>query len=576
MPKVRPKIILTVLILIVAIFSTLLLPWEPSTETWGYWVFSRILVETGRFIVPDRSPLYTLYLIPFHIFNYPYSVYLETVITTFLCVAAFIGFLKKYIGLPLAIIGTLVWLPFIVISEPSVQKLALACVSLALYIRETYKSRFVNALFYTLLLFAYFFRLTYGPVIFFFVAYDLYKQIRKSHGRMSTLFRVSIKTDWPLLIPIALYLSFVLFQSPHPWNATTFSSTQWFPSAKKIPMTYFLNQIYIQENYYSLEKPDIYFSNKLLFGDAQTIVGALRVNSHFILSHVGQNLLGFLSIFSGLTVIQPWLSQFPNSNLFHVMLFIMISYGALMAVPKTTKIYFIAIICTLLLGFTISLTSPRYLFSLIPIYIISMWWYGKTFINLLLFLLPANKFIAHVRRVSTVVLTGLLFIVSGNGEAAHYWNASLGWSGIINSLVALPEKHTITLLTSTSTDPTAISMHTSFSVLEKLSQQCHGIMTMEYPFIGAFMHIPLSYVYDIWEIPPFGSYGDRTYTDLRPDRINCLFVSRGLSMGEGKPTNNRIRYLSYIKPYEDVLMSQKARRYTIPSYGYAVILPETN
>lgn len=577
MLKVRPPIILLTIILIVAVLSTLLLPWEPSSETTGYWVFSRILLENGRFSVPDRSPLYALYLIPFLLFKYPYSVYLEYSLTTFLSLYALIVFLKKYMGSLLATIGALVWLPFIVISEPSVQKLALASVSMAVVLRETTKSRFAHAWFYTLLLFAYFFRFTYGPIILFFAAYDFYKQIRKYPRRISNIFHISVKTDWPLLMPIVLYLLFVLFQSPHPWNTTTFSSSQWFPfDAKKMPTTFFLNQIYIRENYHSLETRDIYYSNQLLFGGAKTIYGAFGSNPKFIISHIGENLSSFFSAFAKLTLISPILDRFTNVNLLNCMLFVLINLGALLAVRNTTRLYFLAIISTLVVGFTISLTSPRYLFPLVPIIIVSMWWYGKTFINLLLLSFPNKIFTTRTRIVASVILVGLLFIISSSGDSAHYGDISLGWSGIIYNISVLPKKNNITIMTSNNSTPLTFSMHASFPILERLSQQCHGIMTLEYPFIGAFMQIPLSYIYDIWEIPPFGNYRNSIYNGLRPERINCLFVSHGLSYGEGQPTNNLIRYNMYIKPYENDLISQGARRYNIPSYGYVVILQDAS
>lgn len=116
------------------------------------------------------------------------------------------------------------------------------------------------------------------------------------------------------------------------------------------------------------------------------------------------------------------------------------------------------------------------------------------------------------------------------------------------------------------------SMRSSFRELKEAAHKCRGIMSMEPTFLGAFLELDQKIFYDIWEIPPFGEFGDSTYYGLRPDRIDCLFVSHNLETDEGGATNSGVRYRNYIKPYIERLKILGASTYELPKYGKLYIL----
>ena len=128
-------------LVVAAVALSLLTRWEMGGETWGYWLFARILWETQEFIIPDRSPLYTLYLNGFRWLGYPASVTVEYMTTSFIVVAALVALFKRYLGLVIAVLAALLWIPFIQVAEPPTQKLALACVCWAVVARRGHDTR---------------------------------------------------------------------------------------------------------------------------------------------------------------------------------------------------------------------------------------------------------------------------------------------------------------------------------------------------------------------------------------------------------------------------------------------------
>lgn len=158
--------------------------WEPGGETWGYWYFARVFVESEKFIIPERSPLYTLYLNGFRWLDYPASVTVEYLVTSCIVAIALAVLFRPYLGLGVAVFAALLWVPFLQRSDPPVQGLALACSCLAIAARSAGNDRFRLALSYALLGLAYMFRHTYILVVLLFLARDTVRVVRSS-GRES-------------------------------------------------------------------------------------------------------------------------------------------------------------------------------------------------------------------------------------------------------------------------------------------------------------------------------------------------------------------------------------------------------
>jgi hypothetical protein len=117
------------------------------------------------------------------------------------------------------------------------------------------------------------------------------------------------------------------------------------------------------------------------------------------------------------------------------------------------------------------------------------------------------------------------------------------------------------------------SLKASFKSIGPLIQNRRGILTSDHRFIGAFFtYIPISTIYDVAEIPPFGYLGKSDYKGLKTDRIDCIMISHVLATESGIAPNLQIRYQNYIKPYIEELRRKGAKIYDIKSYGQIVLL----
>jgi len=128
---------LTFAFVFIAILLTLFQHVEIGNDTWGYWLFARILSESGEFIIPDRSPIYIEYLQIFRWMGYPNMVTAEYIVTTMITAMILVLFLRPIMDLfHAAFVGVLLWIPYMQISEPPVQNLAFAFVRLGFILRR--------------------------------------------------------------------------------------------------------------------------------------------------------------------------------------------------------------------------------------------------------------------------------------------------------------------------------------------------------------------------------------------------------------------------------------------------------
>jgi hypothetical protein len=115
------------------------------------------------------------------------------------------------------------------------------------------------------------------------------------------------------------------------------------------------------------------------------------------------------------------------------------------------------------------------------------------------------------------------------------------------------------------------SMRAALKDLEPLAVRCRGLLTLEHDFLGAFAALPIDRVHDIWGIPPFGRHGDGIDDGLRPERIDCLFISRELTTGIGLMTNYQLRYENHIQPYARSVLAAGGEAVEVPGYGQVVL-----
>lgn len=357
--------------------------WEPSGETWGYWYFARVFAESAQFAIPDRGPLYTLYLNGFRWLGYPTSVIVEFLVTSTIAVAALVGLLRRYLGLGVAVFAALLWVPFLETSEPPVQKLALACSCWAVVARGAVESRtrFRLVLSYAVLGLGYMFRATHAIFIVVFATWDALRLLREGGVRALGPAMRPRWGDWPVGVVIVLSIWFALMQSPNPWNNAWFASTTYFPvDGKSLAAGSFLqafNWKYIETRYGTFEGHDFYFTNQEAFGGARDIVGAIRANPRFVLEQVGRNGRDLITLVAGMTEVARLCSWCSHPGYFAALLLVLICYGAFRAAKDEAMALFV-VGNVLLMGIPVLVNLPkqRLMFPFVPILILSAWWYA--------------------------------------------------------------------------------------------------------------------------------------------------------------------------------------------------------
>ena len=311
--KIVQPHVTSLVILLLLILASLLVPYGLNGENWIYWLFNRILFETGKFIIFERSPLYTLYLVLFNWMGYPLSVTAEYVTTAIITLSAFYVFFRRFIPAWASLFVSVLWMPFLLYySVPQVQLLALAFSLFAVMSRLKGHSRKNLVRFYFLMFVAYSFRATYQFMILLFLGWDIWKVI-KEKGLSESIKRLKPRTiDWPIAAVFATIIAFSLFQSPHRWNNANGTDVVWFPSDWKTlseaSAVQTWNWKYIEREFGSTEGKDFYFTHSELFGEADTLWDMFAANSSFIIDHVLRNVGDLLS--AGTWFFYPMLSSF--------------------------------------------------------------------------------------------------------------------------------------------------------------------------------------------------------------------------------------------------------------------------
>jgi hypothetical protein len=590
--------------------------YEMSGEVWGYWYFARIFAKTGQFVIIDRSPLYALYLNLFNWLPYPVSVTLEYLVTTSMVVAAVIAFIRSYLGIWLALFGTCLWLPFFQMAEPPVQKLALAFGLLAISIRNDVPTRFRIVLSYSLLFLAYLFRQNYIVAIAPFLLFDAVTLLRSKGTASCFAWRPKLGSDWPIVLVLALYVWFLSSQTTSPWSNVWFSTTTWFPGDGKTMAnggaTQCFNWVYILQKYGTFKDHDFYFTNKEVFGGQTSLLGIFKANPWLISQIVFVNIKSLFTVM----LLGSELPSFGLVLLDKIMKLTMVGaifYGAFRGARDISARIFIVGCAAMLATTTLDLPKTRYMFPMIPLFIMAISWYSASFSNLLKRHSSTPLGVLKNMGLSLVIFGFFLLLFKYNSpvaspvgftEGKHFWGACISFLGAIvlflTSHLASANRqsklvlniHVIPALFMlcyfsqwnfaawAEVDPTRglilqgskDSMKASLPAIEEKVANCKGVMSLEHTFFGAFLDMPMDRIFDVWEIPPFGTLTNSEYSGLRPDRIDCVLVSRNLATGFGAGTNYQIRYQNYIAPYIKELQSLGAVTYDIPQYGQATIL----
>ena len=186
------------------------------------------------FMIPDRSPLYALYLNLFMWMGYPVSVTVQYLVSGTFAVASIATLFRKYLGLKTAIFAGVLWIPYLLqFAEPPVQMISLGVTCLAVVTRQAGVGRAYLATSYALLGLAAMLRPTYMSLSAFFAVWDAIKILSKNSLKTLFLGIRPQRADWPVGVVLILFVWFAVMQSPHQWNNVWTATTKWTPGDGK-------------------------------------------------------------------------------------------------------------------------------------------------------------------------------------------------------------------------------------------------------------------------------------------------------------------------------------------------------
>ena len=648
----RTKLALVVAIAGAGIAVSLFTRTPISNENWGYWLFSRIFAETGTFITPDRSPLYTLYLNGFRWLGYPNALTAEYLVSISIVTISFVSLFKRYLGLPLAVFTALLWVPFLQQAAPAVQPLAMACSFWAMALRRSDNPRWKFAGSYAFLILASMLRFSYIIFVLLFVLWDIFQVLRNrgfwtrlselqsglrarwqgilrdQAGSLRSTAWTALKFGWPVVIVLALMGWFWVAQSPSRWNNGNTETMTWYPvsnpkSMSNIAFIHGMNFKYVERKYGDFVGRDFYFTNQELFDGETGTLGAFRANPGYVVEHVVENFQETPRWIANFTVFRAAHQKLrlPWSTFFNILIIAAMAYGAVRLTMRSPLILFVIGNAAIVVSSVMILPEfTRHFVPLIPILVLSAYWYGirargiltsgSQFDNRLIllvglagigvisaFLIWKGSSITSLGTLTTaavvagyalsLILIGLALLVESArfGPWAQMGRSLLAWSALPIALIVFStaladwpdlgrdvasdvRRGEVQVLG----NKTAGSLQDSSANLESIVEGCTGVLTMEQKFIGAFLDVPIDRLYDVFEIPPFGGLGDSEYDGLRPDRIDCVIVSDSLATSNGKNVNIKMRYDNFVAPYVEELQAAGATTRNVENFGKVVVL----
>ena len=579
--KVRPGVdwrLIAVIGLIVAVLVSLRMP-DMDSENIGSWFHAKLFLKDFSFIEIARSPLYQMYLVPFSFLPHPASIISEKIVTTFLCFLPVAGLMWAYFGRGIGLAAAVLAAPDLFQILPTPQALAFAAICLALFVRRQQPFLRVSTIStaYTLLLVAWLLRSNTVIVLGVFVVYDL---CRIYAGRLwqGTPRKIQAGRHWPLLAALAVFMVMALNPSSHRWNNYQQIEQTWQPVHGQMDtvLSYMAAIHFRNRDPKTGGQPfDLYYTHKRFFGDAENFPSMVLTNPGELIRHIGRNVGAFLTTSVSMTQAGQFLLRFTGlgqkkgrggaldhryvavgaSGVLGAMFLYMI--WGLWRDPARRELAVLAFGLATATGVAGLLTigsSQRVLYFAYGLFMIMAAFYAEQLFAW------ANR--ARPRRMIPAITAGtaLFLLTQGGWAKAGQAGTALGWARIAHNISDIP----------------AFGLRPAFykglnpdlfAVINRQWPRCRGLMTAEMPqLIGAFTDIPEERLFSPFEIPPFGVFGDSDYSGLRKDRVNCLYVPKSvMAAGIDSPTNIRLRYRSYIKPYMRKLLLEGGRKIELPA-----------
>ena len=322
--------------------------------------------------------------------GFPFSWISENIITSLFTVTTLILFFRRYTrSLLWSTFAVILWIPFLHVSDPPVQKLALAFSCIAIMLRDSGPNRFRMLSSYAVFLCAYMIRGTYLVFIVSFALFDITTILRRNNIKEILRMMRPQKCDWPIAVTLFALTLFSCLQSPHPWNNVFFASDTWSPtkgkSFKNGAFIHNYNWQYIGRKYGTFDNHDYFITNKELFNGADNMIDAIKANPKFVLLQLIRNTQRTFILTAKSTIFKNiFFTVVPSTGLYWYLhlsvsfsLVCLILHGAFHVCKNANMFIFLLVNVFLLAIATISLPKARYLHPLIPIFVLSAFWYGN-------------------------------------------------------------------------------------------------------------------------------------------------------------------------------------------------------
>ena len=535
--------------------ATSFMSWWPGGETWGYWYFSKILAQTGEFIIFDRSPLYVSILTFLNTIKYPLNIIIHNAVLAIIISASFLYLCKGYAWWPIIFILSAGFTIETIKSEPPTLGLAMALLNFSIGIRLWGMSS--NKIFhsYILMIISFLIRPNFIVPIIIFAAYDLYNQ-KQFELKNLNLKKIKINHFFLVALVSSIFIIPYTSQSTSPINNAWFTSTSWKPTdGKSMASASFFQSQHARfiEKKKGLPCCDaeksFYYSELGPFPKADgSIIRAILENPQFIFTDAVQKTHMYTELVAKIVAY-----RFENiAQIF----------------PRYTFYY--AIVCLLIITFcTFNIRSVEFLLLLISFIVMSS--------AIILLNIPKDRYITFIFPIFLIFYLNVINVLAGLALRMNLLNEKyFKLFAIIIAFIIFKFFQEPRLVVTDmvkegfSNGPITHAQQRVQEILRKreiitfinsYSSRCDSILTTtDMPFIGAFSSIDLGRINDYWIFPP-SSRELMNADSFSEFDFDCIFVNDQIS------GSSEYRYKFFVLPLEKNIVESGGRTEIIPGYG---------
>lgn len=516
-------------------------------EQYGYWYFAKIFSESYEFSDISRSPLYIVYLNLFNYLEFPYNMLSDSIVSNFVATISLYFLFKERLESKFLIVILILSIGFLYNSIPYTQSLAFGIANFALFFRiKGGDKNFIIS--YILIISSIFFRNTYIIIFLVFIFFDICKIFFFSDA--AKIKKLSILA----LSIIVLFLSTLYFESKiavSKYNNGYFNINTWSPTKSKsntdIAFLLNYNYLFIEKNSETLEESqkDFFYTNKIVFNDAQTLSEAVLNNHNFFVWGLLKNLTHIPPIIINKFTLRNFFPECKNGHscitnyvfillgscyvFFFLLKYFLEDYFITKNYQRMIKddflIYGFGNLCLIMIT-ALAMPKMRYmipfLYFLIPITISSYYYFKKKI---------QKKYLLNI-------FTFILIYLFSFSQMNHI--------AFSNFYKIIKNKTHFKIFENYSND------------IEKITKElenCETILVNTPTLIVSFTNYNEKNVKTFFEIPPFGKYSKTGLNMTEEMFINCILFDESLakSKGQNRGTgpNYNLRRQNYLFPFID-------------------------